>query len=94
LGESLPSWNDTPTKQAIVAFTESAARAVPPEERIAVFDNDGTLWCEKPMPVELGFILQRLAEMAEIDPALAETQPWKAAHENDYGWLAGVIDKH
>ena len=37
---------------------------MPPAERIAVFDNDGTLWCEKPMPIELGFILHRLAEMA------------------------------
>jgi hypothetical protein len=57
----LASWNDGPTTQAIVAFAENAARTVPPEERVAVFDNDGTLWCEKPMPVELGFILERLA---------------------------------
>ena len=63
---------------------------MPPEERVAVFDNDGTLWCEKPMPIELGFILQRLAEMAEQDAALAERQPWKAAHEKDYAWLGGV----
>ena len=60
----LPSWNDTPTRHAIVAFVEAATRSggqgyIPPEERIAVFDNDGTLWCEKPMPIELGFILQR-----------------------------------
>ena len=54
----LSSWNDTATKQAIVEFVETAARDVPPEERVAVFDNDGTLWCEKPMPVELGFILR------------------------------------
>ena len=45
---------------------------MPPAERIAVFDNDGTLWCEKPMPVELGFILKRLAEMAEADASLRE----------------------
>ena len=50
----LASWRDTPTREALVAFAE-AARSVPPEERIAVFDNDGTLWCEKPMPIELGF---------------------------------------
>ena len=43
-----------------------------PIERIAVFDNDGTLWCEKPMPIELGFILQRLTEMAEADESLRE----------------------
>ena len=66
---------------------------MPPEERIAVFDNDGTLWCEKPMPIELGFILQRLAEMAEEDAALREKQPWKAAYEKDYAWLGGAIDE-
>jgi len=73
----LASWNDTPTRAAIVAFAETAVEAVPPEERVAVFDNDGTLWCEKPMPVELGFILQRLAAMAQEDASLRERQPWR-----------------
>jgi hypothetical protein len=50
----LTSWRDTATREAIVEFAESAAQDVPPEERVAVFDNDGTLWCEKPMPIELG----------------------------------------
>src|SRR5690606_4649925 len=67
---------------------------VPPEARIAVFDNDGTLWCEKPTPVELGFILERLAVMATRDSALRKRQPWKAAFEGDHAWLAGAIDKH
>jgi phosphoserine phosphatase len=91
---SLPSWNDTPTRQAIVEFVEQTAPDVPVEERIAVFDNDGTLWCEKPMPIELGFILERLAAMAEKDDALKERQPWKAAHEGDHAWLGGAITKH
>jgi phosphoserine phosphatase len=91
---SLPSWNDTPTRQAIVEFVEQTARDVPVEERIAVFDNDGTLWCEQPMPIELGFILERLAAMAEKDDALKERQPWKAAHEGDHAWLGGAITKH
>jgi hypothetical protein len=91
---ALASWNDTATKQAIVEFAEGAAQSVPPDERVAVFDNDGTLWCEKPMPVELGFILQRWAAMAEQDTTLREKQPWKAAHEKDYAWLGGAIDKH
>ena len=90
----LGSWRDTPTRAALVSFAEGAAQSVPPEERVAVFDNDGTLWCEKPMPVELGFILQRLAEMAEKDESLREKQPWKAAYEKDYAWLGGVIEKH
>ncbi len=91
---TLASWNDTPTREAIVAFAETAAQTVPPEERVAVFDNDGTLWCEKPMPVELGFILERLAASAEADAPLRDRQPWKAAYEKDYAWLGGVIDKH
>jgi hypothetical protein len=90
----LPSWNDTPTRRAIIDFVEQVARDVPVEERIAVFDNDGTLWCEKPMPIELGFILERLAAMADKDDALRERQPWKAAHENDHAWLGGAITKH
>jgi len=61
---------------------------------VAVFDNDGTLWCEKPLPIQADFILRRLAEMAEADPALREQQPWKAAYERDYAWLGKVIDEH
>ena len=61
---------------------------------MAVFDNDGTLWCEKPMPIELRLILQRLAAVAEGDESLRERQPWKAAHERDYGWLGDAITKH
>jgi hypothetical protein len=67
---------------------------VPPAERVAVFDNDGTLWCEKPIQIEVGFILKRLAEMAEADASLGERQPWKAAHERDYAWLGGAITRH
>jgi hypothetical protein len=93
LGGGLASWRDGPAKQAIVAFVahvcgEDGSEPVPVEERIAVFDNDGTLWCEKPMPIQLDFILRRLVEMAEADPGLRERQPWKAAHERDYGWLS------
>lgn len=90
----LRSWNDTDTTQAIVEFVETVAREIPPEERVAVFDNDGTLWCEKPMPIELGFILKRLAAMAEQDASLRERQPWKAARDKDYAWLGDVITKH
>jgi hypothetical protein len=61
---------------------------VPVEDRVAVFDNDGTLWCEKPMPIQLDFILRRLVEMADADAALRERQPWKAAYERDHGWLS------
>jgi len=95
----LANWTDTPTRAAIVDFvgrvtTEGGPDYVPPSERIATFDNDGTLWCEKPMPIELGFILLRLAEMAEADESLREKQPWKAAREHDHEWLGGAITKH
>ena len=85
--------------EAIVDFVASGhdgggPDAVPAEERIAVFDNDGTLWTEKPMPVELVFILKRWGEMAEADPSLKDRQPWKAAVERDYAFLAGAFDKH
>jgi phosphoglycolate phosphatase-like HAD superfamily hydrolase len=91
--DALPSWSDTPTRAAITDFVESIDE-VPAEERIAVFDNDGTLWCEKPMPIELGFILERFAEMAGQDASLRERQPWKAAREKDYAWFGEVITKH
>jgi hypothetical protein len=88
MSASLASWNDTAAKQAIVEFVQrTVSDAVPVEERVAVFDNDGTLWCEKPMPIQLDFILRRLHEMAEADPELRDRQPWKAAYEHDYGWL-------
>jgi hypothetical protein len=97
--ELLASWNDTPSRNAIVQFVEDVTRADSPhfvalEQRIAVFDNDGTLWCEKPMPVELGFILQRMSTMADEDPTLRAHQPWKAARDKDYAWLGNAITKH
>src|SRR5262245_4469767 len=95
----LESWSDGPARAAIVAFVEAATREgdpgyLPPEQRIATFDNDGTLWCEQPMPIEVGFLLRRLAEMAEADPSLRERQPFKAAHEHDHAWLGGAMTKH
>ena len=59
-----------------------------------MFDNDGTLWCEKPLPIQADFILRRLSEMAEADPELRDRQPWKAAYERDYGWLGAVLAEH
>src|SRR5689334_554830 len=95
----LASWNDTPTRAAIVDFvtrvtTEGGPDYLPPAERVTTFDNDGTLWCEKPMPIELGFILERLAQMAKADGSLRERQPWQAAIEQDYQWLGDVMTRH
>src|SRR5947199_5574784 len=95
---ALEGWNDGATKQALVDFVEGVCgdgpEAVPQEERVAVFDNDGTLWCEKPMPIQLDFILRRLVEMTDADPGLRDQQPWKAARERDYGWLSQVLTDH
>jgi phosphoserine phosphatase len=92
---ALAGWNEGAARRAIVDFVEqTVSDAVPVEERIAVFDNDGTLWCEKPMPIQADFILRRLYEMAEADPQLRDRQPWKAAYERDYGWLGAVLAEH
>jgi phosphoserine phosphatase len=98
-GGALDSWRPGPARQAILDFVARTSGAgddppVPPEQRVSVFDNDGTLWCEKPMPIQLDFILRRLVEMVGDDPALAERQPWKAACERDAAWLSSVITDH
>ena len=95
----LPSWNDGAAKHAVLDFvrrvtTTGGPEFVPERERIAVFDNDGTLWCEKPIPIELDFILQRLVTMAEQDASLREQQPWKAAVDRDYRWIGDAITSH
>ena len=74
--------------------TEGGDGFVAPEERIATFDNDGTLWAEKPIPIQLDFTLRRFAEMAEADPQLREQQPYKASYEHDLGWLGQAMVKH
>ena len=75
--DPLPSWRDGPAKRAILTRSAApCARAapdyVPPAERVAVFDNDGTLWVEQPLYTQFVFALDRLREMAARDPALAE----------------------
>ncbi len=97
--QKLNSWNDTPTKQTILDFVaavtdESSSQFVPPEERIAVFDNDGTLWCEKPMYIQFDYFLRKLAHQAENDLSLRVKMPWKAAWEKDFAWLGGVVTKY
>ncbi len=92
---ALESWNDGAARRAIVQFVErTVSDAVPVEERVAVFDNDGTLWCEKPMPIQLDFILRRLVAMAVATPDLQERQPWKAAFEHDYAWFGQLMAEH
>jgi hypothetical protein len=97
--QELESWNDGPARRAIEDFVCRVTRPrsphfVEPAARVAVFDNDGTLWCEKPVPVELDFVLQRLGAIAAANPALRAEQPWKAAWEKDYAWLEDTVVKH
>lgn len=91
----LASWNDGAARRALVEFVERmVSGGVPVEERVAVFDNDGTLWCEKPMPIQLDFILRRFVAMAEAQSELRAQQPWKAAYERDYGWFGQLMAEH
>ncbi len=95
----LASWRDTPARRAIVDFVgrvtgDGGADFVDPADRVAVFDNDGTLWSEKPIPIELDFALFRLAELANAEPSRRARQPYKAAIERDYPWLGGAMIKH
>src|SRR5690606_29792950 len=71
--DPLPSWNETPTKQAIITFVEKVTAQgsnefVPPVDRIATFDNDGTLWSEQPMYFQLAFVMDRVKDLAPRHP--------------------------
>lgn len=86
--EPLPSWNEGASKTAIVEFVELVTEEgspdfVPPSERIAVFDNDGTLWAEKPVYTQLLYAVDRVKALAESHPEWKDEQPFKGILEND-----------
>jgi hypothetical protein len=95
--DPLPSWHEEAAKESIFRFveavtTEGGAEFVPPLDRIAVFDNDGTLWSEKPFYFQLAFALDRVKALAPQHPGWQEQQPFKAVLENDVeGFLAGGL---
>ena len=96
--DPLQSWNDGTAKHAIVEFItatikEGSATFVEPAERIAVFDNDGTLWVEHPMYTQLVFALDRVKAEAANHPEWKETQPFKAVLEGDMKALAEAGEK-
>ncbi len=79
--DPLPSWNEGKAKQSIVTFVERVTKLgspefVPPAERIATFDNDGTLWCEQPLPVQFYFALDRLKALAPQHPEWNTKEPF------------------
>ena len=86
--DPLPSWNDGPAKKSIIAFVEKVTKEGAPEfvpalERIATFDNDGTLWCEKPVPVQLYFALDRVKALAPQHPEWAHKEPFASLLKGD-----------
>jgi phosphoglycolate phosphatase-like HAD superfamily hydrolase len=86
--EPLPSWNDGESKAAIVGFvlkvtTEGGPEFVPPEERVAVFDNDGTLWCEQPMYFQLAFAIDEVKKMAPQHPEWNDKEPFRSILAGD-----------
>ena len=95
--DPLPSWNEGTSKASIFRFVEAvtlegAETFVPPLDRIAVFDNDGTLWSEKPFYFQLSFALDRVKALASQHPEWREQQPFKAVLEDDVdGFLAGGL---
>ncbi|MEX6686789.1 HAD family hydrolase [Danxiaibacter flavus] len=95
--DPLPSWNDGKTKQSIIDFvknvtTEGSPKFVPAEDRVATFDNDGTLWCEKPLIQGL-FAFYLAKKMIDKKPALKEKQPYKAIAANDMAYLKTLSEQ-
>ena len=91
--DPLPSWNDGPARSAILGFVERVTKPggpdfVSPEQRIAVFDNDGTLWSEQPMYVQLAFAIDRVKALAPKHPEWKTRQPFQAVLEGDMKSLA------
>jgi haloacid dehalogenase-like hydrolase len=96
--DPLPSWNDGPNKKAITDFVARVTQQggpdfVPPPERIATFDNDGTLWVEHPMYTQLAFILDRVKVLAPQHPEWATTQPFKAVLDGDMKTLMAAGER-
>ncbi|MGA9567970.1 MAG: hypothetical protein WBS19_20760 [Candidatus Korobacteraceae bacterium] len=86
--DPLPSWNDGASKQAILNFVHattdaSSANFVPPEQRFATFDQDGTTWVEYPMYTQFIFAFERVAAMAPLHPAWKTTEPFKSILAGD-----------
>ncbi len=86
--DPLPSWNDTATKKAIVTFVERVTKQnspdlVPPAERIATFDNDGTLWAEQPIYFQLAFALDRVKALAPLHPEWKDKEPFASLLKGD-----------
>jgi phosphoglycolate phosphatase-like HAD superfamily hydrolase len=93
VADPLPSWNDGPAKDAIVQFVRkttdvASPQFVPPAQRIATFDQDGTLWVEQPMYAQVAFALDRVKDVVKAQPALAAEEPFKTVLSGDRAAMA------
>jgi phosphoglycolate phosphatase-like HAD superfamily hydrolase len=98
MADVLPSWNDGDSRSAIIRFVERVTDPqgtdfVPVDERIAVFDNDGNLWSERPVYFQLLFAIDRVKALAPQHPEWKEQQPFKAVLDNDMEALAAAGEK-
>jgi phosphoglycolate phosphatase-like HAD superfamily hydrolase len=96
--DPLPAWNDGAAKQQSLEFVRAVTQPgspafVPPDQRIATFDNDGTLWVEKPTYIQVYFILERVRALAPQHPEWSTTQPFKAVLDNDLAQLERLDEK-
>jgi phosphoserine phosphatase len=96
--EPLSLWNNTPVRQLILDFvfavtTQGGPDFIPPVERIVTFDNDGTLWCEKPFVNQLFFGIQRCKELAIANPSLLEQPNYKAAAADDLSYFSSLYTR-
>ncbi|MEO8164606.1 MAG: HAD family hydrolase, partial [Betaproteobacteria bacterium] len=96
--DPLPSWNDGTAKQAIITFvtrvtTQGTPDFVPVSERIAVFDNDGSLWSEQPVYFQLQFAIDRVKQLAAGNPEWQTRQPFKSVLDDDHAALAKAGEK-
>lgn len=96
--DPLPSWNEGQAKQSIVEFvarvtTEGHEDFVPPQQRVATFDNDGTLWAEQPIYFQVAFAFDRIKAMANSHPEWKDLQPYKSVLDGDVQALAATGEK-
>lgn len=96
-GDPLPSWNAGPAKTAITGYVAKVTRQgpdfVPPAERVAVFDNDGTLWAEQPIYFQFAFAMERIGQMVAKNPALRDKPAFAAIADRDQAAMAKLSEK-
>ena len=98
LEDPLPSWNEGAAKARLLDFVKRVTGHemvdfVPPSDRIAVFDNDGTLWPEQPNCIQFMFVVDRLKSLAQVNPALRRTEPFRTVLNGGLDALATLVER-